>query len=116
MIESDKTHVSRIFSNLIDNANKYSKGSPLIKISMYEVTKGIIVDVADNGIGIGKKHQEQIFKTLYRVPTNNIHDIKGFGLGLSYVKSMLKHLGGKISLDSEIGKGTCFHIFLPKNN
>ena len=116
MIESDKTHISRIFSNLIDNANKYSKRKPLIKISMYEVAKGIMVDIADNGIGISKKDQEHIFKTLYRVSTNNIHDIKGFGLGLSYVKSMLKHLGGKISLDSEIGKGSCFHVFLPKNS
>ncbi|MDR1973375.1 MAG: hypothetical protein LBQ31_01735 [Bacteroidales bacterium] len=116
IIESDRVHVVRIFSNLIDNANKYSAKNPRIKISVTEVSGGINVDVKDNGIGISKKYQEQIFNTLYRVPTGNIHNVKGVGLGLSYVKSMLHTLGGKISLDSELGKGTCFHVFFPKIN
>ncbi len=115
MIESDRVHIVRIISNLIDNANKYSRGSkPLIKISVRAVTKGLMVDVKDNGIGISRKEQKEIFKTLYRVSSGNIHNVKGFGLGLSYVKSMLATLGGRITLDSEQGKGSCFHVFIPK--
>ena len=109
-IEGDRTHIVHILSNLIDNANKYCDEKPLIEISTRGAEGAIYVDVKDNGIGIAKANQKRIFDKLYRVPTGNLHDVKGFGLGLSYVKSIMQQHGGEVWVDSELKQGSTFHL------
>ncbi|MEI7980175.1 MAG: HAMP domain-containing sensor histidine kinase [Bacteroidota bacterium] len=113
VIEGDKVHVTNLFYNLLDNANKYSPRKPLIRISTENVHNGIVFHIEDNGIGIGKNEQKKIFDKLYRVPTGNIHEVRGFGLGLNYVKAIVEEHHGKISLESEVNKGTKFKVFMP---
>lgn len=115
-IIADKVHLTNIISNLMDNANKFSPEKPNITVSTKNVDHGIQVSVEDRGIGISKENQKQIFKKLYRVPTGNLHDTKGFGLGLYYVKTIIEAHGGHIELDSELGKGSRFTFFLPFRN
>jgi len=112
-ITGDKLHITNLVYNLIDNANKYSPKKPLITVSTENVAHGIMLTIEDHGIGIGKTEQKKIFDKLYRVPTGNIHEVRGFGLGLSYVKAIVDEHRGKISLESEINNGTRFKIFLP---
>ncbi|MEI6681574.1 MAG: HAMP domain-containing sensor histidine kinase [Bacteroidota bacterium] len=112
-IEGDKVHVTNLVYNLLDNANKYSPRKPLIRISTENANNGIVMVIEDNGIGIGKMEQKKIFDKLYRVPTGNIHEVRGFGLGLSYVKAIVEEHHGKISLESEVNRGTKFRVFLP---
>ena len=112
-IEGDKVHVTNLIYNLLDNANKYSPRHPEIRISTENTGNGITITIQDNGIGIGKSEQKKIFDKLYRVPTGNIHDVRGFGLGLSYVKAIVEEHHGKISLESEVNKGSSFRVFLP---
>ena len=112
-IEGDRVHVTNLVYNLLDNANKYSPRKPLIRIYTENAGNGIIMTIEDNGIGIGKNDQKKIFDKLYRVPTGNIHEVRGFGLGLSYVKAIVEEHHGKISLESEVNKGTKFKVFLP---
>ena len=109
----DRTHLENIISNLLDNANKYVMDTPNIHVYTSNKNGRIVVSVQDNGIGINAENQKQIFKNLYRVPTGNIHNVKGFGLGLYYVKQMVEAHGGAISLESEAGKGSTFSIYLP---
>jgi two-component system, OmpR family, phosphate regulon sensor histidine kinase PhoR len=109
----DKTHILNVFFNLIDNAIKYSPERPLISVCTYNVNDNIVISVKDNGIGISKEHQNNIFKNLFRVPTGNIHEVRGFGLGLYYVKTIVDQFGGKIQLVSEPGKGSNFKLFFP---
>ncbi len=109
----DKTHILNVFYNLIDNAIKYSPENPLILVSTFNVNDNIVISVKDNGIGISKEHQNNIFKNLFRVPTGNIHEVRGFGLGLYYVKTIVDQFGGKIQLVSEPGKGSNFKLFFP---
>ncbi|MFW6227686.1 MAG: sensor histidine kinase, partial [Bacteroidota bacterium] len=97
----------------LDNAIKYSQESPEIKISTENVNKGILIHVSDKGLGISKANQKKIFDTLYRISTGNVHNVKGFGLGLSYVKAIVEMHGGYINLESEIRKGSTFSIFIP---
>ncbi|HNX85819.1 MAG TPA: HAMP domain-containing sensor histidine kinase [Bacteroidales bacterium] len=113
LIEGDKVHVTNLFYNLLDNANKYSPKKPLIRVTTDNVHNGIVIQIEDNGIGISKNEQKKIFDKLYRVPTGNIHDVRGFGLGLNYVKAIVEEHHGKITLESEVNNGTKFRIFLP---
>lgn len=113
VIQADRVHLTNIIYNLIDNALKYTDSKPSIQVSTRNTSSGIYIEVKDNGIGISKENQRKIFDTLYRVPTGNIHNVKGFGLGLSYVKAIVEKHGGEISVDSELGKGSTFRIFLP---
>ena len=113
VIEGDKVHVTNLFYNLLDNANKYSPKKPVIRISTDNVHNGIVIQIEDKGIGIGKNEQKKIFDKLYRVPTGNIHEVRGFGLGLNYVKAIVEEHNGKISLESEVNKGSKFKVFLP---
>ena len=112
-IEADKYHLTSVFNNLIDNAIKYCKEIPHITIRTSDRGQGCLIEVMDNGIGISQEHQRRVFKKFYRVPTGNIHDVKGFGLGLSYAKTVVEAHGGEISLESELGKGCSFRIYIP---
>ncbi len=113
MIVADCEHVMNIISNLLDNAKKYSAQNPEISISTKKVKEGVIIIIADNGVGISTEHQKHIFKKLFRVPTGNIHDVKGFGIGLYYVKTMIEAHGGTIKVKSDLGNGSSFELFLP---
>jgi two-component system phosphate regulon sensor histidine kinase PhoR len=113
VIEADEVHLSNIIYNLLDNANKYSPDAPDIKVSTESTKNGVIITVADKGLGISKEIINKVFEKFYRVSTGNVHNVKGFGLGLSYVKTMIEAHYGNISVKSEIGQGSDFIIFLP---
>lgn len=112
-ITGDRLHLTNVFNNLIENALKYCKGCAEISIRTQNHERGITVEVSDNGIGIAPENQKRIFQKFYRVPTGNIHDVKGFGLGLSYVKTVIEGHGGSVTVKSEFGKGSTFRIQLP---
>ena len=113
LVNIDKLHMQNIIYNLLDNAIKYCEEEPVITISTQNVKKGIEIAVSDNGIGIPADSQPMIFDKFYRVPTGNVHDVKGFGLGLNYVKIMTEAHKGTVRLKSEVGKGTTIFITLP---
>ncbi len=113
LIEGDQVHITSIISNLIDNANKYSPNIPRIEVQTQNTSNGIAIKFIDEGQGIPKKVVNKIFDKFYRVPTGNVHNVKGFGLGLSYVKSMVEAHHGTISVESELEKGSVFTIKLP---
>ncbi|MBN8681833.1 MAG: HAMP domain-containing histidine kinase [Chitinophagales bacterium] len=113
LIEGDVTHISSIIHNLLDNANKYSPEQPEITISTRRVQVGVEVTVQDKGMGISKEARKHIFDKFYRVPTGNVHDVKGFGLGLSYVKTIMTAHKGFIDVKSEPGKGSSFILTFP---
>ena len=113
IIEGDSTHISNIINNLLDNANKYSPEQPEISVHTRNVGEGVEVIVKDKGIGMSKEARKLIFDKFYRVHTGNLHDVKGFGLGLSYVKAMMNMHRGQISVKSELGKGSSFILFFP---
>jgi two-component system phosphate regulon sensor histidine kinase PhoR len=112
-IQADEVHLTNIIFNLLDNANKYSPEKPIIKIMTEDTEKGLSIKVIDQGIGMTKESIKQIFEKFYRVPTGNVHDVKGFGLGLSYVKKMVEEHHGKINVQSKLGEGSEFEVVLP---
>lgn len=113
VVVGDELHLSNVLFNLIDNAIKYSKERPDITIRTKNVHKHIQITVADKGIGMSRDQLSRIFEQFYRIPTGNRHDVKGFGLGLSYVSDIVKRCGGKVQVKSEKDKGTTFEIMLP---
>lgn len=112
-VMGDELHLSNIIFNLLDNANKYSTRDPEIKISTLNSGRNLIIKVADKGIGMSRDQLSKIFDQFYRIPTGNLHDVKGFGLGLSYVSNIVKKLHGTIKVRSEKDKGSEFEISLP---
>lgn len=116
MVVVDRHHIINVLANLIDNAIKYSVNAPSIVVSSTSNKHHAIVRVADEGIGISKEDQKHIFKNLYRVHTGDVHDVKGFGIGLFYVYKILELHGGRIELESEPGKGSVFSMYLPLNH
>jgi len=112
-IKGDEVHITNVFLNLLDNAMKYSNGSPEITVTSEKKDNMVNISFIDRGIGIAKEHQSHIFDRFYRVPTGNVHNVKGFGLGLSYVKKIVELHNGKINIESIINKGTKFSILLP---
>ena len=113
LLVGDPIHLSNVIFNLLDNANKYSPEKPEITIETSNLKTGLTVRVGDKGIGMTKDMQKKIFEKFYRVPTGNIHDIKGFGLGLSYVKAVIEQHKGLIKVESETNKGSTFEFFIP---
>lgn len=109
----DKLHIINVIFNLFDNAIKYNLNKPILDVRTYNIAGHVVFEVRDNGIGITAEDQKKIFQRFYRVPTGNLHDVKGFGLGLSYVKLIVETHKGKISIYSELGNGSCFTIILP---
>ena len=113
-IVGDVFHLTHLFNNLLDNANKYSPSNPKIRVAVKEQGSEVQITFQDQGIGMSRDAVKKIFDKFYRVPTGNVHDVKGFGLGLSYVKTMLEAHHGTIQVQSELGKGSTFTINLPK--
>lgn len=116
MLKGDEVHLTNVIFNLLDNAMKYSSENPEITVSTRNKKDQVVLTVQDNGIGIPKEHQANIFDRFYRVPTGNVHDVKGFGLGLSYVKKIIDMHDATIKVESALNKGTKFKIYFPQIN
>jgi signal transduction histidine kinase len=120
MVWADEIHLTNVFTNLIDNAIKYRREQEAwIKITGNQHANKVIISIEDNGVGINKKNLKKIFTKFFRESTGNIHAVKGFGLGLNYVKQMIQTLNGSIKVESIHGAGTKFIVTLPimkKNN
>jgi two-component system phosphate regulon sensor histidine kinase PhoR len=112
-ISLDEVHISNVLNNLIDNAVKYSPSNPKVEIDARPQDQGILITVKDQGMGMPKEALSAIFDAFYRVPTGNVHNVKGFGLGLSYVKKIVEAHGGKVHVKSKLGEGSSFEIYLP---
>lgn len=113
MVMVDRVHFTNVIYNLLDNAFKYRRDAPMLNIWTRNINDGVVISVKDNGLGISKDDQKRIFDKFYRVSTGDKHDVKGFGLGLAYVKKIVEDHGGKISVESELNVGTKFDIYLP---
>ncbi len=113
VVEADEVHLTNIVYNLVDNAIKYSPGQPHITIRTQSLDEGVSLTVADRGLGLSKEQQGRIFETFYRVPTGNVHDVKGFGLGLSYVRKMIDAHQGRVAVTSQLGQGSAFEVMIP---
>jgi two-component system phosphate regulon sensor histidine kinase PhoR len=113
VVFADQVHITNLIYNLLDNANKYSPETPEILIATENVKDGVLLTVSDKGQGIKRENINKIFEKFYRVPTGNVHNVKGFGLGLNYVKAIAERHGGEITASSIYGKGTKFKIYIP---
>ena len=118
VVIGDEVHLTNMLSNLVDNAVKYSRENipPLLKISTHNMGRYIRIRIEDNGIGMNKESLSRIFEKFYRAHTGNVHNVKGFGLGLSYVKSMVDAHQGRIKAESVPGSGSVFTVDLPVSN
>jgi two-component system, OmpR family, phosphate regulon sensor histidine kinase PhoR len=114
--QGSQVHLTNVVYNLLDNALKYGRENPVIKIKLKESGNSIALSIQDNGIGISSEHQKKIFEKFFRVPTGDVHNNKGYGLGLSYVYSVVKAHKGAIEVESEVGKGSIFIISLPSKS
>jgi two-component system, OmpR family, phosphate regulon sensor histidine kinase PhoR len=112
-INADLHHLTNVFINVFDNAMKYTEVKPFIKVTTIQRGKFILIQISDNGIGIAPEHQAKIFHKFFRVPTGNVHNVKGFGLGLSYVKQVIEAHKGSVSVSSQLNEGTTLSIYLP---
>jgi two-component system phosphate regulon sensor histidine kinase PhoR len=116
IVNADYNHFINIMNNLLDNATKYAQGYPEIQVITKNIGAQLVVEVHDKGIGISSDNLKYVFKKLFRVHTGNVHDVKGFGLGLYYVKTMVEAMGGLVKAKSELKKGSIFEIHLPVHN
>jgi two-component system phosphate regulon sensor histidine kinase PhoR len=112
-INADLLHISNVLFNLIDNAIKYSENSPKILVKTENLPNGILLFIEDNGVGISDAHKDKIYDKFYRAQTGNVHNTKGHGLGLSYVKLIIEKHNGSISFSKNSQNGTTFRLFLP---
>jgi len=115
-LRADKLHITSVIFNLLDNALKYSKASPAIRVDLGEEEDQLVLSVTDNGIGIPTAYKDRIFEKFFRVPTGDQHNVKGYGLGLSYVAYVVQRQGGAISVDSRLGEGSRFTVKIPRNH
>ena len=115
-IYADKTHIINVIHNLLENGIKYSGDNLVISILVQSSDEQISLEVKDNGVGIPEEYQSKIFDKFFRVPQGNMHNTKGHGLGLSYVKQVIDNHNGRIKVNSKSGLGTSFIITLPKTN
>ncbi|GAB3941939.1 hypothetical protein GCM10028805_05900 [Spirosoma harenae] len=113
VVEADELHLTNIVYNLLDNALKYSPETPHITLTTRSLPEGVSITVTDKGLGMTKEQTSRIFEKFYRVPTGNLHDVKGFGLGLSYVKKIIDQHHGQILVESQPGKGSSFEVIIP---
>ena len=113
VVFGDKTHLTNAMCNLIDNAIKYAKEIPTIRIQTTNEGDDLVVVFSDSGIGIDKDFHKKVFDKFFRVPTGDVHNVKGFGLGLAYIKKIIELHGGRIEIQSEKDKGTSFRFTLP---
>lgn len=113
MAKVDEVHFTNIIYNLLDNALKYTEGAPMLKVKTWNEKDRLFISVTDNGIGIKKSDQKKVFEKFFRVSTGSVHNVKGFGLGLAYVHKVVTDHKGKITCESEFGKGTTFTISIP---
>ena len=113
-IVADEVHLSNILNNLLENAIQYCKEAPQVILNISESKNAYSISITDNGIGIAPDHQKKVFDKFFRVPKGNVHDVKGFGIGLNYVQNMVHAHHWKISLESELNKGSTFNIQIPK--
>lgn len=117
VVYADRIHLTNILHNLVDNAVKYTRDNPEIKISLFDGPgKKLTLSIQDNGIGIAREHQKRVFDKFYRVPTGNLHNVKGFGLGLFYVKTVCKQHKWHLEMDSKPGEGTNIRIVMPSRS
>lgn len=113
VIFADRMHITNLVYNLVDNAIKYSSDAPVVSIATSIESNYVVLRVRDNGIGISKENQKHIFEKFYRVSTGDVHNVKGFGIGLNYVAQVVSFHKGKISVESALGKGSVFTVMLP---
>ncbi|MEY3646214.1 MAG: hypothetical protein RL127_922 [Bacteroidota bacterium] len=109
----DEVHLSNVLNNLLDNAIKYSPDAPQVDILTRSDNEGLHIFVSDKGIGMQKEVLSSVFEPFYRVPTGNVHNVKGFGLGLSYVKKIVEAHGGQVHVSSKLGEGSTFELTIP---
>lgn len=114
LIEADKVHLQNVINTLLDNALKYNDKVPEISVMTATDDNGIFISISDNGIGIPKEFHKRIFEKFFRVPTGNVHNVKGYGLGLNYVKMIAKAHKWRLRVDSEINKGSIFTLIIPQ--
>ena len=113
VLTADKIHLTNVIYNLLDNALKYTEIQPKISLLLQKTAHDLRLSVSDNGIGIPAEYQDKIFDKFFRVPTGDTHDVKGYGLGLNYVYTVVKQHGGRIEVESKVGSGSVFTIIMP---